>query len=294
MIRIILFLLTNLSVIFILNIFLKIIGINIGKIYFITIISSILGFSSSLISLLLSKWIALKTINGKIIKTPKNNFENWILNTIKKQAKKVNIKIPQIAIYKSLDINAFATGPSKNNSLIAISYGLIKNMNKEEIEAVLAHEISHISNGDMVTMTLIQGVLNTIVILFSKIITQIFSNNLFNNNKEENINIKENSFLYYIISSFLEFTLGILASIIIMWFSRYREFYADSGSAKIVGCNKMISALKTLQIHHEPKELNNSISNFCINGKSKKIFNLFLSHPSLKKRISALYKKKYF
>ncbi|HMI76771.1 MAG TPA: protease HtpX, partial [Buchnera sp. (in: enterobacteria)] len=249
------------------------------------------GFSGALISLFLSKWIALRSVNGKIIKKPTNTNEKWLIHTIHQQSYKMGIIPPDVAIYHSLDINAFATGANRNAALIAVSTGLLEHMNQHEAEAVIAHEMSHITNGDMVTMTLLQGVVNTIVIFTSHAIAQIIDN--FISNHKENSNIKNNnSFVYIIISTVLELMFGIFASIITMWFSRHREFHADAGAAKLVGAKKMIAALEKLKTSYEPQEKNNVMA-FCINGKNKSIINLFHSHPTLEKRINALYKKEY-
>lgn len=283
--------LTNLSVMFIFGIILSMTGIKSHSIYELIIISGLFGFSGSIISLLLSKWIALRSVNGKIIKVPSNENEIWLTNIIYLQAKKMNISTPEVAIYHALDMNAFATGSNRNSSLIAISTGLLNNMTRDEIEAVIAHEISHIANGDMVTMTLIQGVVNTFVIFISRILSQII-NTLLSDNKNENEHQHYNSTTYFFITMIFELIFGIFANIITMWFSRKREFYADSGSAKLVGKTKMIAALERLQQSCEPQELSN-LSTFCIHGKSQSIMNLFMSHPSLNNRIYALYKNIY-
>ncbi|WP_343152413.1 protease HtpX [Buchnera aphidicola] len=290
MMRVILFLFTNLAVIIVFGIILILTGIKPNSLYSLMIISTLFGFSGSILSLLMSKWIAIKAVNGKLVTVPLNNREKWLVTTIKHQSSLLQLKTPKIVIYPSLDINAFATGPHKNASLIALSSGLLKNMNKEEVEAVIAHEMTHIKNGDMVTMTLIQGVINTFVIFVSRIIASIITN-IFNN-KEENNKYYNNSIIYILITGILELIFGVIASLITMWFSRYREFYADAGSAKLVGRKKMIAALKKIKTSYEPTE-DNSIIAFCINGKSKSIFNLFMSHPPIDQRIIALYNKKY-
>lgn len=289
MIRIILFLLTNLAVMFIFSLILNLTGIQSNTIYGLLTMAFLFGFSGSIISLILSKWIALRSVNGKIISNPKNEIECWLINTIREQSIKKGIIMPQIAIYDAPDINAFATGARRNSALIALSTGLLENMTRDEAEAVIAHEISHISNGDMITMTLVQGVVNTFVIFISRILSQIISN-ILSNNKNENEG--KNSFIYFLISTCLELIFGILASIITMWFSRHREFYADASSAKLVGRDKMISALNRLKTSHEPQESDSMIA-FCINGKTKSFLQLFASHPSLEKRIQALYNKEY-
>ena len=290
MIRIILFLLTNLAVMLIFSLILSLTGIQSNNIYGLLIISGLFGFSGSILSLILSKWIALRSVNGEIIIHPRNEIEKWLISTIRQQSIKKGIIMPQIAIYHAADINAFATGARRNSALIAISTGLLENMTRNEAEAVIAHEISHISNGDMITMTLVQGVVNTFVIFISRILSQIISN-VVSNNRSEN-NEEKNPFIYFLISTFLELIFGILASIITMWFSRNREFYADASSAKLVGREKMISALNRLKTSHEPQESDSMIA-LCINGKSNSFLKLFASHPSLEKRIQALHNKEY-
>ncbi|AAO27024.1 putative protease HtpX [Buchnera aphidicola str. Bp (Baizongia pistaciae)] len=290
MMRIILFLLTNLAVVCVFGFILSFTKIPPESISGLLIFSSIFGFSGSIISLLMSKWIALKSVNGQVIYQPSNNTEQWLIDTINSQSKKMGIKTPTIAIYHAFDMNAFATGAYKNSALIAVSTGLLENMSYDEAEAVLAHEINHISNGDMVTMTLVQGIVNTFVIFISRIIAQ-FASSILSENREDN-NSNRNTWVYIICSTILELIFGIFASIITMWFSRHREFYADAGSAKLVGRKKMISALQKLKLSYEPQEKSNIIA-FCINGKHSSFLNLFMSHPSLDKRIQALYNRDY-
>ncbi|QCI21623.1 protease HtpX [Buchnera aphidicola (Hyadaphis tataricae)] len=291
MIRVILFLLTNLAVMLVFSLILNLIGIQSNSIYGLLIISSLFGFSGAIISLILSKWIALRSVNGEIITKPRNETEIWLMKIIREQSIKKGILMPQIAIYQASDINAFATGSRRNSALIAISTGLLANMTRNEAEAVIAHEISHISNGDMITMTLIQGIVNTFVIFISRILSQVISNIISNNRNNDNEETK-NSFIYFVISTILELLFGVLASMITMWFSRHREFYADAGSAKLVGRDKMIAALKKLKTSYEPQESENIMA-FCINGKSNSFLKLFASHPSLETRINALYNKTY-
>jgi heat shock protein HtpX len=291
MIRVILFLLTNLAVMLVFSLILNLIGIQSNSIYGLLIISSLFGFSGAIISLILSKWIALRSVNGEIITKPRNETESWLIKIIREQSIKKGIVMPQIAIYQASDINAFATGARRNSALIAISTGLLENMTRNEAEAVIAHEISHISNGDMITMTLIQGIVNTFVIFISRILSQVISNIISNNRNNDNEEIN-NSFVYFVISTILELLFGVLASMITMWFSRHREFYADAGSAKLVGRDKMIAALKKLKTSYEPQESENIMA-FCINGKSNSFLKLFASHPSLETRINALYNHTY-
>lgn len=293
MIRSILFSITNIAILTVLGALLSISNLHNSNIIEIIIMSGLLGFIGSIFSLLMSKSNALNSVKGKLIIQANNETEKWLLNTVHQQALKVNINNPDVAIYPSYTINAFATGFSRNNSLIAVSSGLLKNMNKQEAEAVIAHEMSHIINGDMVTMTLMQGVINTFIIFVSR----LFSNKIFklffskNNNKINDINHYN---IYSFISTSLEFTLGIFANIIVLWFSRHREFYADAGAAKLVGCEKMIAALQCIKNSNELPKEDKSIIAFCINGGYKRKFSkLFSSHPSIEKRIEAL-KYKYY
>jgi len=280
MMRILLFLATNMAVMLVLGIILSVTGIAGNSTSGILIMALLFGFAGSLISLFLSKTMALRSVDGEVITQPRNQTEHWLMDTVARQAQLAGIPMPEVAIYHSPDVNAFATGATKSNSLVAVSTGLLNNMTEAEAEAVLAHEISHIANGDMVTMALLQGVLNTFVIFLSRIIATAVASSR-NNNGEET----RNSSLYFLVSMVLEMVFGVLASIIAMWFSRYREFRADAGSASLVGKEKMIMALQRLQQLHEPQNLDGSLNAFMINGKRSE---LFMSHPPLEKRIEAL------
>ena len=285
--RVGLFILTNLAVMFVFGIILSIFGGNAHSTLGLLIFAAIFGFGGSFISLLLSKTMALRAVGGKIITDPRNAQEQWLVDIVSRQANILKIKTPEIAIYQANDINAFATGATKNNSLVAVSSGLLSAMTQDEAEAVIGHEMSHVANGDMVTMTLLQGVLNTFVIFISRIIASMVTKVL--EEKSEGLS----TLAYYVIVMIFETIFGILASIIAMWFSRYREFNADAGSAKLVGAAKMIAALEKLKISHEPNE-EASILAFCINGEKKAKFSeLFLSHPPLDKRIEALSNQSY-
>ncbi|HGJ5875396.1 MAG TPA: protease HtpX [Arsenophonus sp.] len=286
MMRMALFLLTNLAVMFVFGIILSLSGIQGQSVQGLMIMAGLFGFGGSFISLLMSKWMALRSVGGQVIQNPTTEMEHWLLNTVKRQADQVGIKMPEVAIYHAPDINAFATGARRDFSLVAVSSGLLESMDRDEAEAVIAHEISHIANGDMVTMTLLQGVVNTFVIFISRIIAQLAAGFLSNNNNNSESS-QGNSMIYFAVSIVLEIVFGILASIITMWFSRYREFRADAGSAHLVGREKMIAALQRLKTSYEPQEAS-SILAFCINGRSKSFSELFLSHPSLDKRIEAL------
>ena len=280
MMRILLFLATNMAVMLVLGIILSVTGIARNSTSGVLIMALLFGFAGSLISLFLSKTMALRSVDGEVITQPRNQTEHWLMDTVARQAQLAGIPMPEVAIYHSPDVNAFATGATKSNSLVAVSTGLLNNMTEAEAEAVLAHEISHIANGDMVTMALLQGVLNTFVIFLSRIIATAVASSR-NNNGEET----RNSSLYFLVSMVLEMVFGVLASIIAMWFSRYREFRADAGSASLVGKEKMIMALQRLQQLHEPQNLDGSLNAFMINGKRSE---LFMSHPPLEKRIEAL------
>ncbi|MFP3014605.1 MAG: protease HtpX [Arsenophonus sp.] len=286
MMRIVLFLLTNLAVIFVFSIILSWTGIEKESVKGLMIMAGVFGFGGSFVSLLISKWIALRSVGGEIIDNPRTKTEHWLLDTIKCQAIQVGIKMPTVAIYNASDINAFATGARRDAALIAVSTGLLENMDLNETEAVIAHEISHIANGDMITMSLLQGVVNTFVIFISRILARLVSGFLSNNNNDSEYS-NNNSMVYFITSMVLEIIFGILASIITMWFSRYREFRADAGGANLVGREKMISALQRLKTSYEPQESGNIIT-FCINGRTKSFSKLFLSHPPIYKRIEAL------
>ena len=283
--RVILFLLMNLAVIFVLNIVLQIIfkvtGIQGGSTAGILVMSAVFGFAGSLISLFLSKTMALRSVGAEIITTPRTQAEQWLFNTVQRQAQQANIPMPDIAIYHSADVNAFATGATKSNSLVAVSTGLLNNMTEAEAEAVVAHEISHIANGDMVTMTLLQGVLNTFVLFLSRIISTAASSS-----RDENGNSSQNTLVFWVVDIVLQMVFGVIATMIAMWFSRYREFRADAGSAQLVGKEKMIAALERLQRIHEPQQLEGSLAAFMINAPRTK--ELFMSHPPLEKRIAAL------
>ena len=289
MLRIALFLGTNFAIIIVLSISMSIFGVdgvlhdngvdlNLNSLLFI---SSVIGFTGSFISLLISKWVAKKSMGVILIKEPKNETEMWLVKKLNEISVKANIKPPEFGIFDSQQLNAFATGASKNNSLVALSSGLISHMSKDEIEAVIAHEISHISNGDMVTMTLIQGIINTFVIFFSRIIGHVVDRVVFKVQRGHGP-------AYYITSIIVQILLSILASIIVMWFSRKREFEADHSAAKLVGANKMISALKTLS-NKSPDALPDQMAAFGISGKKEKSYkSLFSSHPSIESRIESL------
>jgi len=293
MIRTILFLITNISVVLVFGLVLLFTGVKSNTVQALLISSLVFGFLGSFVSLYFSKWIALYSVNGKIIKEAKTYKEAWLIRIVQNQSKIVGITVPEVSIYESSNLNAFATGFSKNSSLIAVSSSLLNSMNESEVEAVIAHEISHISNGDMVTMTLLQGCLNTFIIFFSRFFAQSLSGNLVSSKYGERTQNRLTSVLYFTTSMTLELIFGLMATAITMWFSRKREYYADAGAAKIVGIDNMVAALKKLALNHQPLR-KSSISAFCISGKSSiHLTNLFVSHPTIKKRIEALYNREY-
>lgn len=280
MMRIALFLATNFAVMIVLGIILSVTGIAGNSTGGILIMALLFGFAGSLISLFLSKKMALSSVGAEIITEPRNQAERWLVETVKRQSQQAGIPMPDVAIYHSQDVNAFATGATKSNALVAVSTGLLNAMTQDEAEAVVAHEVAHIANGDMVTMTLLQGVLNTFVIFLSRMIATAVSSTR-NDNGEES----QSGGIYFLVSMVLEIVFGVLATMIAMWFSRYREFRADAGSAQLVGKEKMIAALQRLQRVHEPQALEGSLNAMMINGKGQA---LFMSHPPLEKRIEAL------
>lgn len=282
--RVMLFLATNLAVVLVLSVVLNIVyavtGMQPGSLSGLLVMAAVFGFGGSFISLMMSKKMALRSVGGMVIESPRNETEHWLMETVSRQAQQVGIGMPTVAIYDSPDINAFATGAKRDDSLVAVSTGLLHNMTRDEAEAVLAHEVSHIANGDMVTMTLMQGVVNTFVIFLSRFIANIVASN---DSEEEG---GSNMMVYFGVSMVLELVFGFLASFITMWYSRHREFHADAGAANLVGKEKMIAALERLKVSHEP-QLEGSMMAFGINGK-KSLTELLMSHPPLDKRIASL------
>lgn len=275
--RIILFLLTNFAVLLVLSIVLKLLGVNPQTAASSLIMAAIIGFSGSLISLFLSKSMAKRSVNAQVITQASNVTEAWLLQTVADQAAQWRLKTPELAIYHAPEPNAFATGASRNNALIAVSTGLLNHMTRDEVEAVLAHEMAHVGNGDMVTMTLIQGVVNTFVIFLSRTIASVVTA------RDDNGQDRNNG-VYFLVMMVLEVVFGILASLIVMWFSRQREYRADADAAKLTGADKMIAALQRLQGQNTP--LPQSMSAMGISGSSLK--SLFSTHPSLDSRIQRL------
>jgi heat shock protein HtpX len=286
--RIFLFVITNLAILLMLSITLRLLGVDRilneqGGIDFnsLLVMAAVIGFGGSFISLAMSKWSAKNMTGAVVIEQPSDPTERWLVETVRSHAERVGIGMPEVAIYDAPDLNAFATGMDRNNSLVAVSTGLLHNMSKDEVEGVLAHEISHVANGDMVTLALIQGVVNTFVIFLSRVIGHFVDRVVF---KTE----RENGPAFMIVTLIAQLVLGILASMIVMWFSRQREFRADAGGAQLAGRNKMIAALERLKQWHEPAQLPERLAAFGISGGKGSVMNLFMSHPPLDVRIAAL------
>jgi heat shock protein HtpX len=293
MLRIALFFATNIAILVVISIVFSLLGLD-GilaenqvdlNLQALLVMSAVIGFTGSFISLAISKWMAKRSMGVQVIdpQQPRNDTERWLLSTVQRQAQQANIGMPEVGVFNSPEPNAFATGANRNNALVAVSVGLMQSMGKDEVEAVLAHEISHVANGDMVTMALIQGVVNTFVVFLSRLVGFFVDRVLLKNERGLGIG-------YFISSIVAQILLGILASMIVMWFSRRREFRADAGGASIAGQGNMIGALRRLQSSAGEAELPEQMAAFGISGKSNGGFAaLFLrSHPPLEQRIQAL------
>jgi len=289
--RVALFLLTNFAILVVLGIvvnlfgagrFVTATGLNLKSLF---IFAAVFGMGGSLISLAMSKWIAKRSTGAQVITQPRNQAERWLVDTVHVQAKRAGIGMPEVAVFDSPAPNAFATGANRNNALVAVSTGLLQHMNQDEVEAVLGHEISHVANGDMVTLTLLQGVVNTFVIFLARVVGFMVDRALSGNNQ----NYRGPGIGYWVTSMIAEVLLGFLATIIVMWFSRYREFRADAGGADLAGRSKMIAALARLKQASEPSRLPSEMAALGINGGlGEGLKKLFMSHPPLDQRIAAL------
>jgi heat shock protein HtpX len=289
--RIFLFLVTNFAVLTVISLVFKLFGIegllaenNVDlNLPAVLIYAAIFGFAGSLISLFLSKGMAKRSMGVRVIEQPSTPFEQWLMSTVARQAQSSGVKMPEVGIFDSPDPNAFATGWNRNDALVAVSTGLLRNMNKDEVEAVVGHEMTHVANGDMVTLALIQGVLNTFVIFLSTIIGNLVDRVVFKTERGHGP-------AYYIVSIIGQILLSILATMIVMWFSRYREFKADAGGARLTSNHKMADALRRLQAVHEPQDLpTEELAAFGISGRiGNGLQRLFMSHPPLEERIAAL------
>lgn len=287
MLRIFLFLATNVAIMVVISIVFSLLGLS-GtldangvdlNLNALLIMSAIIGMSGSFISLAISKWSAKRGMGVHVIEQPQNDTEKWLVELVKRQAQRVGVDMPEVGIFQTPDVNAFATGMTRNSSLVAVSTGLLQSMSPDEIEAVVGHEMSHVANGDMVTMALMQGVVNTFVYFFASVIGHVVDRVVFKNEQGHGMG-------YFIVQIIAQIALSFLASMLVMWFSRYREFKADAGGAKLAGREKMIGALRALQRAHEPEELPGQFAAFAINGGGVK--KLFMSHPPLEERIAAL------
>jgi heat shock protein HtpX len=272
------------AILILLGIVMTVFGIDSRSTSGLLFMAALFGMGGSFISLAMSKWIAKKSTGAQVIEVPSNPTEQWLYDTVKRMADKAEIGMPEVAIYNSPDMNAFATGMKKHSALVAVSTGLLENMGKDEVEAVLAHEITHVACGDMVTLSLIQGVLNTFVIFLSRMAANVINNFLSSDEEGGGLGF----FGYMAVTIFLELVLGLFASIIVMWFSRKREYTADKGAAYLTGKDKMISALRRLQAHHEPSHLPDQVAAFGIRPKEGGLASLFRSHPPIEERIAAL------
>ncbi|HEX7111542.1 MAG TPA: protease HtpX [Mizugakiibacter sp.] len=290
MLRIVLFVATNLAVLLLLSVVCKIFGVdawayrNGMSLQGLLVMAAIFGMGGAFISLAISKWMAKMTTGARVITEPQNAAERWLVDTVRRHAQSAGIGMPEVAVYDGPEMNAFATGMSKNHALVAVSTGLLQSMDRQEVEAVLGHEITHVANGDMVTLTLIQGVLNTFVIFLARVVGRVIDSALSGNRED-----RGPGFGYFMIVMALELVFGLVASMIVMWFSRWREFRADAGGAKLAGRGAMIAALERLAGNRGENTLPKSIQAFGISGDLTRGFaRLFMSHPPLEERIAAL------
>ena len=285
--RILLLVITNFAVLAVLSVSMQLLGIDRMlvqgsglNLYGLLVMAAIFGFGGAFISLLISKWMARMATGARVIEVPSNMTERWLVDTVKRQAERAGIGMPEVAVYDSPEINAFATGWNRNNALVAVSTGLLNNMTQDEAEAVLGHEMSHVANGDMVTLTLIQGVVNTFVIFLSRVVGFVVDRVLLKNERGQGVG-------FFVATFVAQIVLGVLASMIVAWFSRQREFRADAGGADLAGRNKMIAALERLKMNHEQSQLPAQMSAFGISGGGG-FMRLLMSHPPLDQRITAL------
>ena len=287
MLRILLFLATNIAIMVVVSIIFNVFGLSSTldaqgidlNLNALLIMSAVIGMTGSFISLAMSKWSAKQAMGVVVINQPQNQTEQWLINVVARQAHTAGIGMPEVGIFHAPEANAFATGMSKDNALVAVSTGLLNAMSTEEVEAVIGHELTHVANGDMVTMALMQGVVNTFVFFFATIIGHFVDRVVFKTERGTGP-------AYYITQMLAQVALGFLASMLVMWFSRYREFKADAGGAQLAGKQNMIAALRALQRAHEVPDLPGQLAAFGINGSG--VSRLFMSHPPLEERIAAL------
>ncbi len=288
--RVVLFIITNLAVVLILSIVLRLLGVErildeqgiALEMTNLLVFAAVFGFGGAFVSLALSKWTALRMTGARVITQPADEIEAWLVNTVKRQATAAGIGMPDVAIYDAPDPNAFATGMRRNSALVAVSTGLLRSMTRGEVEAVLGHEVSHVANGDMVTLALIQGVVNTFVMFFSRVVGHFVDRVVFKTERGHGP-------AFFITTIVAQLVFGILASLVVMWFSRQREFRADAGSADLEGSDKMIAALKRLQKTVQQPHLPDQMAAFGISGSpGSGLRRLFMTHPPLEERIAAL------
>jgi heat shock protein HtpX len=287
--RIFLFVLTNIAIMLVLSLVLRVTGLDRwlaaqgGSMGSLLVLSAVMGFGGALISLAMSKWMAKRMMGVQVIKEPRNATEQWLVATVRSQAEQAGIAMPEVGVFESPQPNAFATGARRDAALVAVSRGLLDSMSRHEVEAVLGHEITHVANGDMVTLTLIQGVVNTFVFFFSRVIGSIVDRATSRDGG------RSSGMGYFVTVMVAQLVLGFLASMIVMWFSRQREFRADSGGARLSGRNNMIAALERLKAAHGPSPMPKQMAAFGISaGTVGGLGRLFLSHPPLDERIAAL------
>ncbi|QAU23242.1 protease HtpX [Dyella sp. M7H15-1] len=293
--RIALFLLTNIAVLFLLSIVCRLFGVDqwaamhgYGGMGGLLIYAAVFGMGGAFISLAMSKWMAKMSTRARVIEQPQNEAERWLMDTVRRHAQNAGIGMPEVAIYDAPEMNAFATGMTKNSSLVAVSTGLLQQMDREQVSAVLGHEIGHVANGDMVTLTLIQGVVNTLVILAARIVGRLVDSWLSGGRD----NREGGGMGYFVCVMVLQLVFGLFASMIVMAFSRWREFRADAAGAKLAGRGAMISALQRLQLNHGESTLPKTMAAFGISGPlAQGLKRLFMSHPPLEERIAALQKQ---
>ncbi|HEY4561078.1 MAG TPA: protease HtpX [Lysobacter sp.] len=284
--RVALFLSTNLAVLLLLSFVMRLFGVDPQTSGGLLVFATLFGFGGSFISLMMSKWLAKRSTGAYVIEQPRNESERWLVETVRRQAQASGIAMPEVAIYDAPEINAFATGPSRNNALVAVSTGLLRAMDRDEAEAVLGHEVAHVANGDMVTMMLLQGVLNTFVIVLARVVGRVVDGFLSGSRDGES---EGGGIGYFVTVMALELVFGLLASVIVMWFSRYREFRADVGGAGLAGRDRMIAALTKLSRTYGENTLPKQVQAFGISGGvGLGLRRLFMSHPPLEERIEAL------
>ena len=280
--RIALFLATNLAVLALVSIVMSVLGVSADQFGGLLVMAALFGFGGSIISLLASKWVAKRFTGARVIEQPRDEVERWLVATVHRQADAAGIGHPEVAIYQAPEINAFATGANRNNALVAVSTGLLQSMTRDEAEAVLGHEVSHVANGDMVTMALLQGVLNTFVIVLARVVGRVVDGYLSGGRDGPGIG-------YFVIVFVLDMVFGLFASMIAMWFSRHREFRADIGGATLAGKEKMIAALQRLNQNRIASTLPKQVEAFGISGAmAHGLKKLLMSHPPLEERIAAL------